>query len=448
MKALLAFAFLCSCTLQGTAQQETYDIASFIPPKSWKKQTAGNNIYYSHIDNKTQSWCMIGIYKSTASSGTVDADFNSEWELLIAKEHQVTAGPQKETPTQSRGWSFLSAGGRAIFNGKDMAVVLKVASGYNTCMSFVVKTNNVNQYLKTIEAFDKSISLKQPEASTNNTPPAATGNFKFLSTNWDDQWITYARDNWAEVVKGDLKVLVHYPNKNADAYNSVLKDGLINAWNILVAPRYSNIRNMEIKPIQSFESIAFCEADATEKATGKQIHVVLFKKHYSNGNGRYLEFITNGKAAYEQEFGAYHNDEFGWDKPANMQYRNKFSVAAGDLPGKWNASDYASLTYYYVSSGGFAGATATSISHEFTFMSNGSYQSDQAGASGVVGNQKFSRQVYKGKFTVNNWNMQLTNRFQGQTEKFDCYFEAVKGGRILIMTDKTGTVYSLVKVFK
>jgi len=131
-----------------------------------------------------------------------------------------------------------------------------------------------------------------------------------------------------------------------------------------------------------------------------------------------------------------------------MQYRNKFAVAAGDLPGKWNASDYASLTYYYVSSGGFAGATATSISHEFTFMGNGSYQSDQTGASGVVGNQKFSRQVYKGKFTVNNWNMQLTNRFQGQTEKFDCYFEAVKGGRILIMTDKTGTVYSLVKALK
>ncbi len=452
MKSLLLLTFFCNGMLAGLAQKQTYDLATYIPPKSWTKQTAGNNIYYTHIDNNKKSWCMIGIYKSATGKGNVNADFDSEWNLLIAGEYPITAGPQKERPTQSGGWSYLSGGGIAKFNGADMAVILKVASNYNTCISFVVKSNDIGQYSKAISDFDKSIELKQPASTviTSNSPSTNTlragkDNFTFASTTWDDQWTTYAREDWAEVVKGNIKVLVHYPNKNTDAYNSVLKDGLTNAWNVLVTPRYSNIRNIEMKPIQSFESIAFCEADATEKATGKPVHIVLFKKHYSNGNGRYLEFITSSKAAYEQEFGAYHNDEFGWEKPANMQYRNKFAVAAGDLAGKWSASDYASLTYYYVSSGGFAGATATSISHEFTFMSNGNYQSDQAGASGVAGNQQFSRQVYKGKFTANKWDLQLTNRFQGQTEKFSCYFEAVKGGRILIMTDKHNTIYSLVK---
>ena len=245
--------------------------------------------------------------------------------------------------------------------------------------------------------------------------------------------------------KGNIHVLVHYPNKNADTYNSVLKDGLQNAWNILVAPRYSDIRNFSLKPIQSFESIAFSEADGIENATGKSVHIVLFKKHYSNGNGRYLEFVAPDQNSFEQEFVAYHNDEFGWDKLSGMQYRNKFAVSPSGLNGKWLANDYASLSYYYVSSGGFAGATATSIAHEFTFFTNGKYQSDHAGASGVVGNQKFSRQVYKGNYTTNSWEMKLTNRFQGGTETYQCYFEAVKNGQILIMTDKHNTVYSLVK---
>jgi len=59
------------------------------------------------------------------------------------------------------------------------------------------------------------------------------------------------------------------PNKRADTYNSVLLDGLKNAWNILVAPRYSSASNFEFKPIQSWQSIEFAEADMIENATGK-----------------------------------------------------------------------------------------------------------------------------------------------------------------------------------
>jgi hypothetical protein len=63
----------------------------------------------------------------------------------------------------------------------------------------------------------------------------------------------------------------------------------------------------------------------------------------------------------------------------------------------------------------------------------------------MVGNMKFSRQVYKGKSTVTNWNITLTNRFQGDTEKYDSYFEAVKGGRALILKNRLNTVFTLVK---
>jgi hypothetical protein len=253
------------------------------------------------------------------------------------------------------------------------------------------------------------------------------------------------QEDWVQVTKGKIKILLHYPNKKADAYNSVLKEEDYTAWNTLVAPRYSNMKNFEWKSIQSWQSISFMEGDATENASGKMVHIVLFKKHYSNGSGRYLEFVTPVKADYENEFGAYHNNELNWDKTANMQYRNKFSVAAKDIMGTWSTTDYASVSYYYVNSGGLAGTTATSTADEFTFMAGNTYQSQHSGASGMVGNMKFSNQVYKGKSTVTEWSVTLTNRFESATEKYDAYFEAIKGGRVLLLTDRLKTTHALVK---
>ncbi|MET0465908.1 MAG: hypothetical protein ABW007_22295 [Chitinophagaceae bacterium] len=445
-------------TLPSYSQKGTYDMVDYTLPAvgSWTKAEQNSFVTFTHI-NGQHNWCQIIIYKATASAGNIDADFSAEWNDLTAKDLSIKAGPKRSPVKRNGQWNAVVADGKAVFDGLDMFIRHQVITGFNNRVSIIGKTNTA-KFLNVIAQVNNSVSLRKPSATTVNQirtpvndPPVkaaivtGSGKYQFETTNWDDQWITSAAENWAAVSKANIRVLVHYPNKEADAYHSVLKEGLQNAWNLLVAPRYNNIRNYELKPIQSFESIAFAEADATEKATGKNVHIVLFKKHYSKGNGRYIEFVTPDKRAFEEEFGAYHNDEFGWDKLSNMQNRNRFAVAAADLTGKWSASDYASLSYYYVNSGGFAGATATSISNEFTFFNTGKYESDHAGASGVVGNQKFSRQIYKGDFSVNNWEMELKNRFEGAAEKYSCYFEAVKGGRILMLIDRQGTVLSLVR---
>ena len=129
-----------------------------------------------------------------------------------------------------------------------------------------------------------------------------------------------------------------------------------------------------------------------------------------------------------------------------MQWRNKFAIAANDLIGTWSANDYASLTYYYVSTGNAAGTTATSTADEFTFSAGNNYKSQHSGASGMAGTMKFSNQEYKGKSAVTDWIITLDHRFKDTTEKYNCYFEAVKGGRLLLMTDRLGTMYSLVEI--
>ncbi len=397
------------------------------------------------------------LFKAIPEVNDSKMNFEASWDSIEKETVKLTAKRETQQSSIENGWT-VESGFAPYESDRNKGIVMLITLSGNQKVVNVTILMNSSGYQNEIEGFFATLDLPKVEISKTpkkpttiqNTPPNTSASsknsgFHFTSTTFDDGWTTYEQEDWVRVAKGNTNVLVHYPNKSADAYNSVLKDGLVNAWNILVAPLYSNAKNMEIKPIQSWESIAFMEADVTDRAGGKNVHVVLFKKHLSKGNGRYLEFITNTKADFEREFGAYHNDEFGWDKLANMQYRNKFAVNNQDLVGKWSTSDYASLTYYYVNGGGTAGTTATSTSDSFTFLNSRGYSSDSAQADGVVGNQKFSRQVYKGSFTTTDWTITMTNRFRGQTEKFQCQFEAIKGGRILILTGSMNTVKSLVK---
>ncbi len=426
------------------AQPIQFDKVEFIKPMGWNMDKRSDVIQLSI--NEGDAYDMVGIYAATNSFGAAKENFNQVWEKVAKQMIPDAINPQPKSSTSQNGWEILS-GSTSFKDGVRSGSLTQIVATQDPLYTIVVAISNTNKYQPAISAFIQSLKflpLAKEIPQTNNLSKSATS-FSFTTTTFDDGWIATAENDFVNVTKGNFQILIHYPNAQADAYNSVLRDGLLNAWNILVAPRYSNIQNFALKPIQSFESISFAEADATERATGKKVHVVLFKKHFSSGNGRYLEFTAPDRQSFEQEFGPYHNDEFGWDKLSNMQYRNKFAVAAPDLSGTWSASDYASLTYYYVNGGGFAGATATSIAHEFTFNANGTYQSDHAGASGTVGNQKFSRQVYSGQFSIKDWNVTLSNRFQGQPESYACQFEAVKGGRILLLTDRLGTVYTLVK---
>ncbi len=446
------FAFLTTCLfLNGIyAQKENFDIVTCSPPKGWKRELKPEALTYYIINQKKKTWCKISVLKSIPTKGNIEADFNSEWETMA--KPLGTGTPQLSDITGSEEWKMKNGAATFNFNNAESVASLTTISGNNVCVSILATTNS-QEYISIIQDFLNSVKLAKPatpaQQKTVTTKPdtnsSKKGSFTFTTTNFDDGWTSTVKEDWVETTKGSIRVLLHYPNKKADAYNSVLKEEDYNAWNTLVAPRYSNMKDFAWRSIQSWQSVSFMEADATENSSGKNVHIVLFKKHYSNGSGRYLEFISPAKADYEKEFGPYHNTELDWDKVANMQYRNKFSVAPNDIIGKWSTTDYASVSYYYVNTGGLAGTATTSTADEFTFLPGNNYQSQHSGASGMVGSMKFSNQEYKGKSEVTNWNITLTNRFQGATEKYDAYFEAIKGGRVLLLTDRLKTTHALVK---
>lgn len=440
MKYTLCSMLLFLCATKLLSQQETFDLATFTPPKGWKRSATENIVTYSLTNKQNNSWCQIGIVKSTLSKGSIDKDFESEWQSLVVANYKPAAAPESEAAHEADGWKIKAGGSNFIFNNSTALALLTTMSGFNRCVSIVATTNN-QEYLQQIESFLSSVNLKKPDANLSNTikpspvKPAAANGFAFSTTNFDDGWTSTAREDWVEVSKGNIKVLIHYPNKTADAYNSVLMDGLKNAWNVLVAPRYSTAGNFEFKPITGWQSIEFAEADAVEKGSNKTVHVVLFKMNYSSGNGRYLEFITKDKTAFEQEFGAYHETSYGWEKVEKMANYNKFAVAASDLKGKWTSNFSGMTQYVNAYTGASAGADTHSSNQNFEFGAGNTYKWDLSVASGFVGNIKFQSVKSNGKFTVpNNWQVYFSD-MEGKPKTYNVQFSCIKGARILWIGD-------------
>jgi len=272
-------------------------------------------------------------------------------------------------------------------------------------------------------------------------PAAVSNGFAFTTTNFDDGWTSTAKEDWVETTKGNIKVLIHYPNKNADAYSPDLLEGLKHAWNVLVAPKYSSANNMEFKPSSGWEPVEFARADMVEKATGKTLHVVLFKKNFSSGTGKYMEFITPNKKTFEQEYGTYENavanfgTDGGWDKMASMATYNKFAVAASDLKGKWTSNFTGMTQYVNTYTGASAGANTHASNENFEFGAGNTYKWDLGVASGFVGNIKFQSAKSNGKFSLpNDWQVSFSD-IEGRPKTYNVQFTCIKGARVLWIGD-------------
>ncbi len=354
----------------------------------------------------------------------------------------------------SLGWIITPVQGdeKYVWLQKDRAVIAYFdMTKKETGLYFAVAASNPNQNSQMGPVNNQPLmdnnQVQQPaNTEIQNTPveitqpsgePITNTGFAFTTTNFDNGWTATVQEDWVEVTKGNIKALVHYPNKNVDAYNTVLMDALKNAWDVLVAPKYSTAANFEFKPLQSWQSIEFAEADAVERNSGKTVHVVLFKKHYSGGEGKYLEFITPAKNFFEQEFGAYVNEasDSYWDKIAGIAGYNKFAVGAADLRGKWTNKFTGIQQYVNAYTGADAGMDTHASAEKFEFRSDNMYNWEISVASGFVGSIKFNGAKSAGQWSLlNNWQIHFSE-IEKKEKTYNAYFSCIKGARILWLQD-------------
>jgi hypothetical protein len=450
-KIILSGIVLLAPNTLYSQQKETYDITSYLPPKGWKKETSNFAVSYVTANNQTGEWCRLAVYKSMASTGTPASDFDHEWNALVTKVYEGTTKPVPESITED-GWTITSGVSNFTWQGKPAMVLINTITGYGTEVTITV-TMNSQSYMNWVEEFFNSIDVQKPAVPVNKSanesialspaqqpkqPAAAVSKFAFTTTNFDDGWVSTEREDWVEVTKNTVKVLIHYPNPVTNQYISNPDEEKRLAWNTLVAPRYSNLQNYFVaKCALSFIQGSFISGTLTDNQTGKTVYVALFKRDKSP----WIEFIAPNITTFGQVTGfnmAALNGEVSnseWDPLQRFEGYNKFAVAPSDLTGTWTNNFGGFTQYVNAYTGADAGMSTHSSEQTFEFSPNGTYTWLINVASGFVGNIKFSNSKSSGTFTSpNNWQIHFSD-LEGKPKLYNAYFTSIKGARVLWLQD-------------
>ncbi len=291
---------------------------------------------------------------------------------------------------------------------------------------------------------NQPITTQQPVQTTNSTPLA--DGFHFNISNFDDGWTSTVQENWVEVKKGDIKVLLHYPREEEKEYIPQQVDQTKLFWNLLIAPRYSNLNNFELLQYNnSFEPAHFAAGNLTDQ-NGKTVYVALFSKARSG----WIEIITPDRNSFVNHFHVNNPDSYfsEWGALSILAGYNKFAVGPGDLKGKWSNDFSSASSLYNIYTGIYAGATTYASRQTFTFADQKNYDWKIVVAQGVPGATKVDQAESKGIYQLKgNWQITFSN-IDKQAKLYNAYFSCIKGARILWLQDVeygSYTSYGLIK---
>ena len=451
MKYFFSIIICLSLVTNNVAAQdkETFDATTYTPPKGWKKETKNNLVMYTSTNKKDTSWCQIGVYRSTVTKGTAEKDFDESWKELAASPYNITETPGSDSAIEADGWKIKSGAGKFIFNNAGAMALLTTFTGYGKSVSILAVTNK-QRYVEAIQALLGSLELNKTETTTNSnmgmtsdntTTPVVSANnmstdgYSFSTTNFDDGWTSVVKEDWVEVTKGDIKVLLHYP-KDGTVF-AADPAPLTNAvWNILVAPRYSNLKNYKTTYISTYNRPYLGMGYAKENSSGKDVFVVLFRQ----GEG-WMEFVTPDKNSFIQQY-KFDPETVQWDTDndlmnplANMKVYNKFAVAAADFRQKWT-SDFTGIQQLYnVYTGNYAGMNMNQSNEEFVFGAGNTYNWKLLVVKGMIGSAKVNQVKSSGTFTVpTNWQVHFT-MIESKARTYHAFWSCIKGARILNLLD-------------
>lgn len=448
LQRILHFWIVLLPTCLG-AQTYAYDIVNFRIPASWQRDSAADYISFSDIQAAKKLWCKITIYKSVASAGQVEKDFEADWKQLIEKNYRPTQ-VQKATPVVANAWSIQSGSGRFQFNQAPAVISLTTLSNKNRYLSIVAMTNDV-AYQEAIVQFIGSLQLPEKESDIPQKATSApvqtsrniTSSYQFTTTNWDDGWTSTAQVQWVEVSKPGIRVLLHHHSPEQ------VEEG----WQKLVLPRY---RQAQITlrdygtPTSAGMTYFIIGGTAVDQSSGKNVFVALFR---GDGGNRVIEVVADSEDLFTKELATVVRETLPWDPSASkttlywnkinaMYNKNRFAIGPNDLAGTWFSSDTVRLgnSSRYTSA---ATNLITVSTSEYHFKRGNQYQRIEGSGSGTntsTDKVKLIYQTTSGTYAVQNWEISL------QKEAFSAYFMAMPNGRLLVLVNQQGSARVFSKI--
>jgi hypothetical protein len=180
-KISLVFLF-CIFLTDLFAQKETFDLATYTIPKGWNIVSKTADLTgFNTTNNLTGAYCQIALYKSMATMGNAQLDFDTEWHDLVAKTYNVSVKSDELPSTFDKGYEAKSGVAPFEFNGGKAIAMLVTMSGYGKRMSIVILTNT-QDYNTEIKDFLGSADFKKPEVSAQPVTNNSGNNTSILGT--------------------------------------------------------------------------------------------------------------------------------------------------------------------------------------------------------------------------------------------------------------------------
>src|SRR6516165_9952354 len=106
---IVMLALMCAHTAFG--QTETFDIATFVPPRGWTRSESPGVVSFqsSTMRNGRPSACQIFVFASGVSAATPAANFRVEWNVKIVQPLRTAARPNPQIETRPDGWTALTS---------------------------------------------------------------------------------------------------------------------------------------------------------------------------------------------------------------------------------------------------------------------------------------------------------------------------------------------------
>jgi hypothetical protein len=352
----------------------------------------------------------------------------------------------------------------------DMRMAQVVGHGKNYLVYFSKESYGTELYIGECAAVTPAQPASIPQAPIPDMPPMPSGlptqntgqngallaplpaqqglqtsGFQFNTSNFDDGWVSAIQADWVLVEKANARVYLYFVLPyQSEQFSGTGLEGRDFYWDNFVAKQFS-ITQKQYNDAGEFVSSLkpkYVEGRGVDPQTGQERFIAMTLAIAPNA-----AMVTVASFPDEQLFRQHFpkaNDKFTSDLSAMARY-NKFAIGPSDLQGTWQSGGSQMTQWYDAVTGAYAEATMVASSAVFEFTGNGKYKSIHNGATGAIGTMNTFQQEYNGDYSVSNWNITATNRYEGRVDNFDAHLQAVKGGRLLYLDDRRGGKYTLVR---
>ncbi|HZI54349.1 MAG TPA: hypothetical protein VFD56_11615, partial [Chitinophagaceae bacterium] len=155
--------------INGFAQTEKFDIATFAPPTGWQRTETNGSVAF--LDAKTEngltSFCQIILYPSVKSSGKVDKDFKTAWDNLVTVPARSNAKPVTQTEKTPDGWTVVTGSANIVNERLTYKTIVSSITGFGKNMNVQINTAG-GDYGSVLDKFFNDLDLDSKATVANN----------------------------------------------------------------------------------------------------------------------------------------------------------------------------------------------------------------------------------------------------------------------------------------